>query len=85
MHAEEVALELEISGGGIVVLRVAQQEQRVTAEKDQPSARPEQPGRLQDPAIGVTPDRGAVFGEREVEALVAERSTLRVGVHEREP
>jgi hypothetical protein len=25
MHAEEVAVELEISGGGIVVLRVAQQ------------------------------------------------------------
>ena len=85
VHPEEVAVELELGWGFIVVLRVAEQQQRVAPEEDEPTARSEQPGRLRDPAVRIAPDGGAILGEGEVEALVPERRTLGVRVHEREP
>src|SRR4029450_4164946 len=85
MHPEEVPVELEVRGGGVVALRVTGQQQGVPAEEDQPSARPQQPGRLRDPPVRVAPDRRAVLGQPEFEALVVERRALGVCVHEREP
>ena len=41
-------------------------------------------GGLGDPPVRVAPDRGPVLADREVEALVGERRTLGVCVHERE-
>ena len=45
---------------------------------------PEEPRGLGDPAVRVDPDRGAVLGEREVEALVRQARLGRVGLDERE-
>ena len=85
VHPEEVTGEREPRRRYVVVLRVAEQQQRMPSEEDQPPARPEQPSRLGDPAVRVAPDRRAVLREGEVEALVAERRPFGVGMHEREP
>ena len=43
-------------------------EMRRVAQEDELAARPQQAGCLRDPLVGIAPDRGAVLGEREVEA-----------------
>ena len=47
-----------------LVVRVAEDEQRRVAEEHEPSAGPQQPRRLGDPAVRVDPDRRAVLRER---------------------
>jgi hypothetical protein len=85
VHPEGVAVEFELGRRAVVVLRVAEQHERMAAQEDEPAARPQHPSRLRDPRVRVAPDRGTVLGEREVEALVAERRPLAVAVDEREP
>ena len=65
-------------------VRHAQHQDRGVDEKDEPASGPQQPRRLRDPAVGVGPDRGAIFGDREVEACVRVRHDLRVAVEQRE-
>ena len=62
----------------------AEDRERRVAQEDELAARPEQPRRLRDPAVGVAPDRRAVLGERDVERRIRQRHVLRVRLEQRE-
>ena len=78
MHAEVIALQL-LARRQVLVGRRQHREVR-TAEEHQRAAGAKDPRRLGDPPVGIAPDRGAVLRDREVEAPVAERRPLGVGV-----
>ena len=67
-----------------LVLGRAEDREHGVAHEDEPPVRAQQPRRLRNPAVGIAPDRGAVLGEREVEARVRQRRLLRVRLDERE-
>ena len=58
--------------------------ERAVDEEDQLAARPQEPRRFGDPQVGVAPDRGAVLGERDVEARVRKRHVLGRRLDQRE-
>src|SRR5712692_5241065 len=70
--------------GWILTIGSAQIEEGAILEKDQMAPGPEEPDRLRDPAVGITPYAGAVLGEREIEARVRQRNLLGIAMQERE-
>src|SRR5712692_9602492 len=70
--------------GRILAVGSAQIEEGAILEKDQMAPGPEEPDRLRDPAIRITPYAGAVLGEREIEARVRQRDLLGIAMQERE-
>ncbi len=62
----------------------AELRERRAAQEDQPAAGSQEPRGLGHPALGIDPDRGAVFGEREVEARRRQSRVTRVRLDERE-
>ncbi len=62
----------------------AEDHERRVAEEHEPAAGPKQPGRLGDPAVRIGPDRRAVLGQGEVEALGRQSRLGRIRLDERE-
>ena len=59
-------------------------DQRRVGEEPQAAARSQEARRLGDPRFGVTPQAGAVLGDREVERVVGQRHRLGTALDERE-
>src|SRR5215467_6091830 len=63
-----------------VVVGQAQGEEGAVLEEDEVPARPQEPRGLRHPAIRIAPEARPVFRQREIEAGIGQRHTLRVAV-----
>ena len=64
--------------------RDAQRRQVAVGQEDQPPSRPQEPGRLRQPALGVAPRGGSVLAHDEVEASARQRNPLGIRLDQRE-
>jgi DNA-binding PadR family transcriptional regulator len=84
VHAE-VGPQQPLGGRLIIGVRDGEHEQHRVHQEDQLPAGAQQPGRLGDPRVGITPDARAVLRDGQVEAGVGEGCLLGAGVDQREP
>ena len=82
VHAEE-GPQQPLGGDQAVLVGDGEHQQNRVDQEDQLPARAQQAGGLGDPRIGITPDAGAVLGNRQVEGSVGEGRLLGAGVDER--
>ncbi len=71
-------------GGHASLRRDADDEQRRVHEEDQLTSGSQDARCLGDPAIGVRPEAGAVFRDRQIERAISARDALGVRLNQRE-
>ena len=68
----------------VLGLRHRQHPKRAVAEEDELATRPQDAGRLGDPAVRIGPDGGAVLADSQIEKGIGQAGVLGVAVDQRE-
>jgi hypothetical protein len=83
VHAE-IWTQEPVTGRRIGIIREREHGDHAVGEEDELPGRAQQPSRLGNPPVRVTPDAGAVLGDRQIKAPVGGGNLLGVTVPKRE-